>query len=748
MTFGSLTLTFGLGSSSSASADVGPVTTILTGSAGSFALSGQDADLRNFKITADQASFVFAGRNATLRVTASYFVTAEQGSFTLTGQDAALATDEIVVASQGSFSMTGQNASLGVVGAYTITAEQGSFALTGYDASLLSNEYIAANQGSVTLSGQDITILRSRIMTASQGSFVMTGQSATLTYAGGSSFAIPEFSSTQDVQSWYKVGEYATLNSYMLNSGVSENKAIIINAGTLSVLTDPNDLGELEVDSTLSLPSSYSGCNAVMLTEDIVAAVETGGNRVVVLTKSGGVWSEADSVLVTNPSFYPGITRLSDAKFATADNNNDLQAYEWDGTSISTLGNSFALNVDFPNEELGMDTLIEDQRIAVFARINGSQMKIGAYDFDGTDWSRVGNLSGTYGGNGHFGVAALNSTTVAICDNASTASLRAVEFDGTDWANVGSLLNVSADVSSWPRTLTRFNSNTIGIQSFGGAKVSIYKARIPYPEGGKRLYVWARGPGGDFGKSAIFAYDGDADVGNYQYVSGNTLETTTEGTNVAGMAVDPTDTTFFRFKSDNTLKVYTASTAGDLTSLGSAVSTDLNGVSLANGAIGQIQDGWVNEDGTIMLILDATNESVHHFTMGTGWDQSTLSYVGELSGIDTTSYEDPRGITANSNISSVYILDEKTSSVIYQWNESGGSYSQDVSSVALGSSLIFSIQLIAGGKRILFASYGGQEIGQVDMTTAEDLSTASVSSSALDVSSEAAGPNTCWVNGY
>ena len=127
----------------------------LTALAGSYALTGQNADLlKSNLLTASTGSYSLTGQTATLTYAAagSYILTALAGSYALTGQNADLLKSNVIVASNGSYSLTGQTATLtyATAAAYTLTALAGSYALNGQNATLTnSGEVIVAAQPQV-----------------------------------------------------------------------------------------------------------------------------------------------------------------------------------------------------------------------------------------------------------------------------------------------------------------------------------------------------------------------------------------------------------------------------------------------------------------------------------------------------------------------------------------------------------------------------------------------------------------------
>lgn len=108
----------------------------LTADAGSFALTGQDAEFLIGRIlTADAGSFSLTGQDANLNI--GRVLTADAGEFLLTGQDATLSVGRVLTADAGAFVLDGQDATLTVTTggtAYTLTADAGEFLLDGQDA--------------------------------------------------------------------------------------------------------------------------------------------------------------------------------------------------------------------------------------------------------------------------------------------------------------------------------------------------------------------------------------------------------------------------------------------------------------------------------------------------------------------------------------------------------------------------------------------------------------------------------------
>jgi len=153
----------------------------LDAEAGSFALTGTDADLqRGWLVGADAGSYAITGADATLQRT--WTVTAEAGAFTLNGTDAGLQLGRMVAADAGSYAITGATASL--LHGRMVAADAGSFTLNGTDASLQLGRMVAADAGSYALTGVDADLIKAsgRNVVAGAGSYNLTGTDATLAF--------------------------------------------------------------------------------------------------------------------------------------------------------------------------------------------------------------------------------------------------------------------------------------------------------------------------------------------------------------------------------------------------------------------------------------------------------------------------------------------------------------------------------------------------------------------------------------
>lgn len=163
-----------------------PTNYTLTCDAGSYATTGQDAQLRRgYRITSDVGAYASTGIDAALR--RGYRVVADVGAYTSTGQDAALRRGYRLTADVGAYALTGQDATLiysAGAANYTLACDVGAYALTGYDATLTyapgtTNYTLACDVGAYSLTGQSAVTSLGRRLIADVGAYASTGQAAT-----------------------------------------------------------------------------------------------------------------------------------------------------------------------------------------------------------------------------------------------------------------------------------------------------------------------------------------------------------------------------------------------------------------------------------------------------------------------------------------------------------------------------------------------------------------------------------------
>jgi len=183
---------------------------------------------------------------------------------------------------------------------------------------------------------------------------------------------------------------------------------------------------------------------------------------------------------------------------------------------------------------------------------------------------------------------------------------------------------------------------------------------------------------------------------------------------------------------------FTLSTAFDL----STASSDSVNFSVGSQDINPYGIAF-NNNGTKMYMCGNTSDSIHQYTLSTGFDLSTASY--DSVSLNVSSQESiPAGVQFNNDGTKMYMTGNSNS--VYQYTLSTAfdlstasydSVSLDVSSLEnVTSALAFNND----GTKLYITGHGNETIFQHTLSTAFDLSTASYDNLSLDVSSIEGNP--------
>jgi 6-phosphogluconolactonase (cycloisomerase 2 family) len=134
-----------------------------------------------------------------------------------------------------------------------------------------------------------------------------------------------------------------------------------------------------------------------------------------------------------------------------------------------------------------------------------------------------------------------------------------------------------------------------------------------------------------------------------------------------------------------------------------------------------------NTDGTKMFVLGGTGDDVNEYTLSTGFDVSTSSFVDSFSvtGQETA----PKGLAFNTDGTKMFIIGFANDTV-YEYtlstafDISTATYSQNFS-VASEEAIPSGITFNTDGTKMFIVGYGGDEVNEYALTTGFDVSTAS-----------------------
>lgn len=210
------------------------------------------------------------------------------------------------------------------------------------------------------------------------------------------------------------------------------------------------------------------------LTDTDLAVYSFSDEELYTLRYESGSWS-----VVGNPLSVPipsnedleenWMTAMSPTRIAKIRGETDLQMYEFDGTNWSAVGNPHTLSINgFPPYKPKL-TSLSDNRLVIYACNN----VLVTYDFDGTDWSKVGNELLFSPASYAVMVEAINSTDVVAASTRDNL-IKVYRFDGTDWNAVSrskgfNLANGGEFLRSFclsGNEFTMFNTQINGLQNY------------------------------------------------------------------------------------------------------------------------------------------------------------------------------------------------------------------------------------------------------------------------------------------
>ncbi len=147
-----------------------------------------------------------------------------------------------------------------------------------------------------------------------------------------------------------------------------------------------------------------------------------------------------------------------------------------------------------------------------------------------------------------------------------------------------------------------------------------------------------------------------------------------------------------------------------------------------------------NNNGTKMYMIGTTNDSVHQYTLSTGFDLSTASY-DSVSFSVTTQDDSPRDVAFNNDGTKMYIVGTINDSV-HQYTLSTGfdistaSYDSVSFSVAGQDGTPIGIVFNNDGTKMYITGFSNDRIYQYTLSTAFDVSTASYDIVSLNVATQ------------
>ena len=456
----------------------------------------------------------------------------------------------------------------------------------------------------------------------------------------------------------------------------------------------------------------------------------TDGTKMFIVGSSGDDVNE----YALSTGFNVSTASFTDAfSVGTQDTNPRDIAFNTDGTKMFVVGqtgqdvNEYALTTGFD-----VSTASYSQNFSIGTE--DTQPNGIAFNTDGTKMFIVG-ATGDNVYEYSIGTTAIPTGYQPVHTTAST--------DTTYWTDINSMTadqaagdgNVYYAISTDDRTTWTVIDNTDGerdiVRNNGGTWQ--YNSNGTYAS-----ETWTNGTTNT--ELATLAEAMEGAVGGYGLSNASydskSFNTSSQDTNTTGVAFNITGTKMFTVGSTgNDVNEYNLSTAFDISTATYSQNFSLSAQDT------NIANITFNNDGTKMFITGGANDSVYEYALSTGFDVSTAAYTTAFS---VASQDNTvQGISFNSDGTKMFVVGLQNDSV-YEYSLSTGfdistsSYVQSFS-VASEETAPRGLDFNASGTKMFVTGMTGDDVNEYILSTAFDISTSSFSQK-FSVASQATAP--------
>ncbi len=247
---------------------------------------------------------------------------------------------------------------------------------------------------------------------------------------------------------------WCNITNGFLTNLASGNRTINVYANDSTGQFGLNNSFVVQIDTTSPVTNFYSPDNNTFSNNSTRIFVFNQTDNINLKNSTLNIW-DSNGVLIdynsTNAAFIwsqvgnnrlisgigaggPALAGLNSTRVAFIDSANDrLSTYNWNGTDWSQVGNNLSITGGTP--------ALASLNLTRVAFIDSANDNLSTYNWNGTDWSRVGNNL-PIAGVGASALAGLNSTRVAFIDE-TNEQLRTYNWNGTDWSQAGNSLSIS-----------------------------------------------------------------------------------------------------------------------------------------------------------------------------------------------------------------------------------------------------------------------------------------------------------------
>jgi len=221
---------------------------------------------------------------------------------------------------------------------------------------------------------------------------------------------------------------------------------------------------------------------------------------------------------------------------------------------------------------------------------------------------------------------------------------------------------------------------------------------------------------------------------------GNSFDVSGQGTLPQGVAFNSDGTRMFVVgSSTDSVFQYSLSTGFDLSTASfTGTSFDVSGEDSGPRGVA------FNSDGTRMFVVGSSTDSVHQYSLSTGFGLSTASFTGTSFDVSGQS-SSPAGVAFNSDGTRMFVVGSSTDSVFQYslstgFNLSTASFTGTSFGVSGQSTTPTGVAFNPDGTRMFVIGTSSDRVFQYSLSTGFDLSTASFTGTSFDVSGQDINP--------
>ena len=482
----------------------------------------------------------------------------------------------------------------------------------------------------------------------------------------------------------------------------------------------------------------------------VVPIYDSNANKTVIIYSDGGNSLKGTAIVATvsdttisygsSVLFENAQTEHQSGAFDSA-NNKIVVCYADSGNSgygTAIVGTVSGTSISFGTATVFESASAANAQMQAAFNVAAGKTVIGYRDAGNSNYGTYVEVTITSGTSMSFSTPAVfesaiidNTPAVAAYDSSNKAVVFAYQDEGN--SNAGTAIAYSS-----AHTATNLASeNFIGFAEYAAADTKTATVLI---KGGVSTTQSSLTPGQTYFVQSDGTINTPTSVVNFDIASGSftqAFSVSSQDTSPSGLAFNPDGTKMFVVgNTGDDVNEYTLSTGFDVSTASFVDSFSVNAQQAAPMSVA------FNTDGTKMYIVGETEDTVAQYALSTGFDVSTASYTQAFS--ISSQETEAQGITFNTDGTKMFVVGDTGNDI----NEYTLSTGFDVSSASFVDSFSFASQSTQPkeavfntlGTELFMLARDNTAVFKYTLTTAFDVSTASYASVSFSVDSQESSP--------